>query len=81
MSQHKFDPKCSHCRPAVLDPSTGRVLPPDHPVMKTVNAVWDASSLEDQEAFHRVTVKNSRDPDDLRRMQAMAERIEALGKN
>jgi hypothetical protein len=49
--------------------------------MVAVNAVWEASPLEDREAFHRVTVLNGRDPEDLRRMQAMVEKIEAMVKN
>ena len=81
MSHHKFDPKCPDCRPVLIDPRTGKVLPPEDPAMIVMIKVWDASTLEDQEAFYRVTVLNSRAPDDLRRMQAMAERVEAMGKN
>lgn len=81
MSSHKFDPECPDCRPVIIDPVTGKVLPPEHPVMLAVNKVWEASTLEDREAFHRVTVLNSQVPDDLRRMQIMAERIEAMAAN
>jgi hypothetical protein len=81
MSHHAFDPECPDCRPVIIDPSTGQVLPPEHPVMVAVNKVWEASTFEDREAFHRVTVLNSRAPDDLQRMQAMAERIESMAKN
>lgn len=81
MSHHKFDPECLDCRPVIIDPSTSQVLSAEHPVMVAVNAVWEASPLEDREAFHRVTVLNGRDPEDLRRMQAMVEKIEAMVKN
>jgi hypothetical protein len=78
MSRHKFDPKCPDCRPTIIDPTTGHILSSNHPMMVALNSVWDSSSLEDQEAFHRVTVKNSRDPDDLNRMQKMSERIQSV---
>jgi hypothetical protein len=75
VSHHKFDPKCPDCRPAIIDPATNQILSPNHPMMIAMNSVWDSSSFEDQEAFHRVTVKNSRDPDDLDRMKKMFERV------
>lgn len=78
MSHHKFDPKCPDCRPVIIDPTTNQVLSPNHPMMIAMNSVWDSSPLEDQEAFHRVTVKNSRDPDDLDRMKKMSERIKSI---
>jgi hypothetical protein len=49
--------------------------------MVAVNKVWEESTFEDREAFHRVTVLNSEDPDDLRRMKEMSERIEAMVAN
>ena len=78
MDRHKFDPKCPGCRPAVLDPKTGKVLPPNDPVMVAVNTVWDSSSLEEQEAYHRVMVYNSRDPKDLILLKAISDRIQAI---
>ena len=81
MSKHEFDPKCPDCRPILMNQRTGKVLPKDDPYMKTVDAVWDASSREEQEAFHRVTVKGSRDPGDLTLLKALSERIENAGKN
>lgn len=81
MSYHKFDPKCPDCRPVIIDPKTGEVLSSNHPMMIAINSVWDSSSFEDQEAFHKVTVKNSRDPDDLNRMEKMSERIQSIMTN
>ena len=81
MSRHDFDPKCRDCRPVIMDPRTGQVMPETHPTMKIIDRVWDASPREDQEAFHRVTVKNSRDPNDMMRMQALMDRIETAMKN
>lgn len=80
MSRHAFDPLCPDCRPALLDTETGETLPNDHPIMLAVNAVWDASSREDQEAFHRVTVHNGRNASDLERLAGLQQRIEAALK-
>jgi hypothetical protein len=81
MSCEKFDPQCPGCRPAIIDPRTGKILPADDPVMEIINRVWDASPREEQEAFWRVTVKNSRDPGDLDLMQALTSRMSAKGVN
>lgn len=81
MSCEKFDPNCQGCRPAIIDPRTGKVLPADDPVMEIVNRVWDASPLDEQEAFWRVTVKNSRNLRDLDLMQALTSRMTASGVN
>jgi hypothetical protein len=75
MSKHAFDPQCADCRPIIIDPRTGAVLSPTDPFMQAVNRVWDEAPREDQEAFHRITVHNSRDPADLARVQAMSERF------
>lgn len=77
MSCEKFDPKCPSCRPVLLDPKTGRTLLPNDPMMVTINAVWEESSIEDKEAFWRVTVKNSRVPGDLERLKVFQERFSA----
>lgn len=76
MACEQFDPNCPGCRPAMLDVMTGQVMDDDHPVMVVVNAIWDASPRDVQEAFWRVTVKNSRDPDDMKKAQAISQRIQ-----
>lgn len=76
MSTHEFDPNCADCRPILIDPKTGKVLPPEHPAMVAINHVWETSTREVQEAFHRVTVKNSRDPKDLALMRSFTERLD-----
>jgi len=76
MSKHAFDPECPDCRPIVIDPRTGEILPDDDPVMQAVLAVWRASPRADQEAFHEFTVKNSRKPDVVQRMVALSKRME-----
>ena len=77
MPCEKFDPKCSGCRPAIMDPLTGRVLDANEPVVKAMNEVWDSSPLEEQEAYWRVMVKNSRDLNDIRLMKSITSRLEA----
>jgi hypothetical protein len=76
MSCETFDPKCPGCRPAILDPKTKEVLGDNHPVMKAVNEIWDASPLNEQEAYWRVTVRNSRDSNDLRLTSNIIDRIQ-----
>lgn len=48
----------------MIDAMTGQVMEENHPAMTVVNTIWDASPRDVQEAFWRVTVKNSRDPID-----------------
>ncbi len=77
MSCESFDPHCEGCRPAIMDPQTGQKLPPDHPMMKVVNELWDAAPRPEQEACWRVWVKNSRAPDDIRLSGAFFQRVQA----
>lgn len=77
MSRHDFDPECPDCGPAVINPQTGEIYPADHPMMVVVSRVFKAAERKEQEAFHRVTVKNSRDSVDLVLVQGLADRIKA----
>ena len=81
MSCDKFDPNCPGCRPALIDAITKKVLPNTDPYMMIVNKVWDESPLEEQEAFWRVTIKNSRDQNDLAKMKVLIDRIKARSSN
>jgi len=60
-----------------MDPLTGKVLDENDPVMKALNEVWDSSPLEEQEAYWRVMVKNSRDLNDIRLMRSITSRLES----
>jgi hypothetical protein len=73
-----FDAECPGCRP-VLFGLDGKVLPPNDPVMVTVNAVWDAAPLEEKQAFHAVCVLNSRDKGDLALLARLRARLERAG--
>ncbi len=77
MTCEAFDPNCEGCRPVILDVTTHEPLPADSAVMRAVNTVWDAAPREEQEAFHRVTVKNSRDPLDLELLKGLSDRMSA----
>jgi hypothetical protein len=77
MSIAQFNDDCPGCRPAVLDPTTGHVLPPEHPVMVTVNSVWATTTLEERRAFHNVCCLNSRTPEDLKLVAGLNGRIQA----
>lgn len=79
MSHHKFDPKCPDCRPMLIDPTTGKVLSPNDPAVIAINRTWDEAPYEQQEAFHRVTVKNSRDPKDLALVTEFSEAVKRAG--
>jgi hypothetical protein len=76
MSHDKFDDTCKGCPPAILDVTTGLKLSDDHPVMQAVNRVWEGTTSEEREAFHRVCCQNSRDPKDLAVMKMVADRIQ-----
>lgn len=79
MSAHdhrKFDPECPGCQPAILDPLTNEVLPPDHPAMVSALKIWKGLTRKDQEAFHRFTVLNGRDLEALRVMEAFGKAFE-----
>jgi hypothetical protein len=65
MSREKHDDNCRGCMPAVLDPKTGKVLPDTHWIMKAIYSVWNQTTLEEREAFHHVTIDNSRDPKEM----------------
>ena len=81
ISCDKFDPKCQGCRPALIDVDSGEVFPKTHPLMIIVNSVWDDASVEEQEAFWNVTVKNSRDPKHLALTEVLNKRIQEKMEN
>lgn len=77
MTCEKFDPNCPGCRPAILDPRTGKPMPKDHPLVVNVNAVWDAAPREEQEACWRIWVNNGRDPEDLNLASVFMDKVQA----
>lgn len=76
MSWEKFNDNCAGCRPVILDVVTKKPLPDNHPAVVTMNRVWAGTSLQEREAFHRVTCLNSRDALDLYLMGQITRRFE-----
>jgi hypothetical protein len=75
MSREEFDDNCDDCKPALIDTQTGKMLPDDHFVMQTLMGIWEEASLEERQAFHNVTCKNSRNPQDLSLAEQIAKRL------
>lgn len=73
----RFEPGCPGCRPALCDPVTMKPYPETHPMVITVNRVFDAAPREEREAFYRVCVKNSRTVGDMRLMSELQRKISA----
>lgn len=77
MSLRKFEPECPGCLPAIIDVKTGKVCPDDHPFMRPVIALWNEQDLPTRKAWHAVTCRNSRRPEDLRLVQPFVDKIQA----
>lgn len=80
MTDHVFDPECEDCRPTLVDPVTGKALPDTDPGVVILLEVWRAAPRVEQEAFHRVTSHNSRDPKDLAAVECLSKRIQETWK-
>jgi hypothetical protein len=77
MSLKYFEDDCPGCRPALLDMETKKPMPEDSPQMQAVLAVWDTTTPEERQAFHRFTCQNSRTPEDLKVINNLSARISA----
>jgi hypothetical protein len=75
MSKQIFSDECDGCRPVAVDLETGKIQPDDSPIMKSINKVWAQTTLEERQAFHRVTCLNSRDRKDLQIMQEFTDKV------
>lgn len=76
MSWEKFDDECPGCKPALLDLKTGQVKPDDSPEMVAVFSVWQTTTLEERQAWHRVCCGNSVDQKDRSVADALAMRVQ-----
>ncbi len=82
MEDHEFCDKCEGCRPAMLDPRTGVKVPDTDPMMVSVNRAWDnETTFAQRKAFIEVTLKNCRNPVELRLYQEVVEIIKAALNN
>ncbi len=75
MSRLIFSDDCPGCRPAVIDPESGKVLQHDHPVMRAINAVWDKTTYAERQSFHRFTCLGSMAEVDLLTVKALQKRM------
>jgi len=62
MSRTKFDDDCVGCRPVAINLQTGKPLPDDHPMMRSLARVWQKMGPLHRSAFHRVTCLSSTNP-------------------
>jgi hypothetical protein len=79
MSWETYDDECLGCKPILVDPVTFKPIYPDHhPVMQAVFKFWKTVGKEDKLIWHRVTCLNSRRPDDLKAMEILMEKMQAI---
>jgi hypothetical protein len=76
MSIKVYDEDCPGCKPAAMDPATGKVLPDDHPLMRRILRAWGQTTRAQREAWHRCTCQNSRDSLDLQLCQQFISAIQ-----
>jgi hypothetical protein len=80
VSEKAFVDDCPGCRPALLDPKTGTLLPQDDPFVVLVNKIYDELSRADKVAWHRFTCLNARDLVTVSAVKRFSDQIEAAGK-
>jgi hypothetical protein len=81
LENHQFCDHCPGCRPALVDPLTGKLLPDDSPITVAVNKIWDTNTTYDErKAFIEVTLHNSRNLDDLRLARAVMDKVGKAAK-
>jgi hypothetical protein len=76
MSIKVYDEDCPGCKPAALDPTTGKLLPDDHPLMQRILRAWGQTTRAQREAWHRCTCQNSRDARDMQLAQQFISAIQ-----
>lgn len=77
MSREQFDDECAGCRPAMVDVKTKQLYAEDSAEMVIVNRLWRETTLEERQAWHRVTCQSSRGALDTKLARAFADRIGA----
>jgi hypothetical protein len=77
MSLDKFDANCAGCRPCMMNPKTGQVMPDDSPEMRAVLGAWNALTPAEKQAWHRFTCLNSRTLIDLSAAKKFADSAQA----
>jgi len=73
MPLNEYSDDCPDCMPAILDVQTGETLPDTDPMMiAAIKAFKEKTSYAERLAWHRVTIRNSRDPKDIAIMEKIA---------
>jgi hypothetical protein len=75
MSREQYNDSCPGCRPVLIDATTGQVFADDSPTMQAVKRAWNGTTVEERQAWHRVTCLNSRRIYDLNVVARFSERI------
>ena len=66
MSCKVFDDNCPDCKPAILNPQTGKVEPTNSLIMQATLYVWmNKLTFKERQTCHRVWCLCSQTPDDL----------------
>lgn len=79
MEDHEFCDNCSGCRPSLIDTKTKQRMADDNPIMIKINQIWDnETTYAQRRAFIKVTLHNSRNLVDLRRMQEVVQMFESI---
>lgn len=75
MSLELFVDDCAGCQPALIDHSTGKVIPNNAPIMKAVRQFWKTTTWDERFAFHQATCLNSREPAVLKTFYSLIRRM------
>lgn len=77
MSWEKHEDDCPGCRPAMMNLKTHEVLPDDSPEMVAILGVWSKTTLEQRQAWHRITCQGSKNPADHELVRPFIEESQA----
>lgn len=78
MPRTAYSDNCEGCRPAIIDLETGKPLDDNDPAMRKILAVWEATTLEEREAYHAVMCLNSREPNDVAAVESIMHKFQNL---
>jgi hypothetical protein len=70
---NKFE--CANCKPSFID-SDNRVVPNNNPKMAAILRLWNTTTDEEREMFHRVCCEHSRNESDLDFIQIFANKLQ-----
>ena len=81
MSWEVYEDECPGCRPVLINPETGKVIPDSAPEMQAVLRTWRQTTRDERLVFHRVTCLNSTSATDMQAMHLLMQRMQfAMGQ-